>query len=162
MMTKSFLVSSLDSYPIEFLNMKQHYRKVYGEDVLAELSFEPKSIRLQIERELKGKLLLLRSGFLDTEGKPQQIRDLISVSLTAFISAFKALLYLKGREIPADRRSVISDAAAALSIDASVFLKGSDIKDHTDRLTSSEVRLVFDDYLKEVDRLCTYVDGMDV
>lgn len=161
-MTRSFLISSLDSYPIEFLNMKQHYKKVYGEDILSKLTFDPKSIRLQIERELKGKLLLLRTGFLETEGKPHQIRDLINVSLTAFISAFRALLYLKGLEIPNDRRSVISGAAAAFSIDASVFLKCSDIKEHTDRLTSSEVRIVFDDYLKEVDRLCAYVDGMDI
>ncbi len=161
-MTKAFLISSLDSYPIEFINMKRHYVKVYGEDVLEALTFKRENIRIQIERELKGKLLLLRTGFLETEGKPHQIRDLINVSLTAFLSAFRALLYLKGLEIPNERRSVISEAAAAFSIDASVFLKCSDIKDHSDRLTSSEVRLVFDDYLKEVDRLCTYVDGMDV
>lgn len=162
MMTKSFLVSSLDSYPIEFLNMKQHYKMVHGEDVLAGLTFDPKNIRLQIERELKGKLLLLRTGFLETEGRMPQIRNLISVSLTAFISAFRALLYLQGREIPSDRRSVIAEAAAAFSVDASVFLKCSDIKDNTDRLTSPQLRAVFDDYLKEVDRLCTFVDVMYV
>jgi hypothetical protein len=55
-LTRSDLSSSLDSYPIEFLNMKNRYRLVYGEDVLQKLSFNPLAVRLQIERELKGKL----------------------------------------------------------------------------------------------------------
>ncbi|HET6488547.1 MAG TPA: nucleotidyltransferase domain-containing protein, partial [Syntrophales bacterium] len=68
-MTKAFIGSSIDVYPVEFLNMKRHYQVVQGEDVLRDLEFDRKALRLQCERELKGKLMLLRTGFLETAGK---------------------------------------------------------------------------------------------
>src|SRR4030042_856004 len=55
-MTRSYLTGSLDAYPVEFLNMKRHYKVVSGEDVLADLAFDRCHIRLQLERELRGKL----------------------------------------------------------------------------------------------------------
>ncbi len=77
-MTRSYLTGSQDAYPIEFLNMKRHYVVVSGEDVLAGLAFDPRHIRLQLERELRGKLLHLRSGYLATEGSARKIRELIA------------------------------------------------------------------------------------
>ena len=161
-MTKAYLDSSLDSYPVEFLIMKQNHRTLFGEDVLAELTFDPKDIRLQIERELKGKLLLLRSGFLETEGMPKRLRGLIAVSLNAFIAAFKALLYLKGQDIPRSRRDVVEAAAKSLKMNPDVFLKCNDIKEETDRFTRAEVQAIFDDYLQAANDLCRYVDTMEV
>jgi len=69
-MTRPHLQASLDAYPIEYLNMKRHYVVVNGEDVLAELSFDPHHIRLQLEREFRGKILHLRSGYLPRAGVP--------------------------------------------------------------------------------------------
>jgi len=161
-MTKSYLDSSLDSYPVEFINMKQSHRVLFGEDVLAELLFEPKNVRLQIERELKGKLLLLRSGFLDTEGEPKRIRGLIATSLNAFIAAFKTLLYLTGRDIPGSRRDVIKATGELLKTDLTVFLKCNEIKEGTDRFTRAEVQSIFDAYLQAVNSLSLYVDTMDL
>ena len=68
-MTKAFICSSIDVYPVEFLNMKRHYQVVHGEDVLKDLVFGEKALRLQCERELKGKLMLLRTGFLKRQAK---------------------------------------------------------------------------------------------
>ena len=56
-MTKKFIASSLDSYPIEFLNMKNRSALIYGENVLEPLDIRPEDLRLQIERELHSKIL---------------------------------------------------------------------------------------------------------
>jgi hypothetical protein len=161
-MTKSYLVGSLDAYPIEFLNMKRHYVVVTGEDVLAELTFDRCHIRLQLERELRGKLLHLRSGYLSTERNARKIRDLIRASLTAFISLFSALLYLKNTEIPHAKRDVITAAGKAFGLDSAIFLKCEEIQRKVDRFSSDEVRAIFRDYLKEVSRLCDQIDKMEV
>jgi hypothetical protein len=160
--TRSFLRDSLDAYPIEFLNMKRHYIVVSGEDVLADLAFDRCHIRLQIERELRGKLLHLRSGYLATEGSARKLRTLISASLTAFVSLFSALLYLKNVEIPHGKRDVILAAGTTFGVDAAIFLKCVEIQRKTERFSSDEVRAVFRDYLKEVGRLCDQIDRMEV
>jgi len=161
-MTRSYLTGSQDSYPIEFLNMKRHYKVVSGEDVLAPLVFDPQHIRLQLERELRGKLLHLRSGYLATEGRANKIRDLIGASLTAFVSLFSALLCLKKLEIPKGKRDIITAAGTAFRFDAAVFLKCEEIRRKADHFSSAEVRAVFRDYLKEVGQLCELIDRMDV
>lgn len=161
-MTRSYLARSLDAYPVEFLNMKRQYWVVSGEDVLAPLAFDPQHIRLQLERELRGKLLHLRSGYLATEGKANKIRDLIGASLTAFVSLFGALLFLKKLEIPSGKRDIITAAGTAFCFDAAVFLKCEEIRRKADHFSSTEVRAVFRDYLREVGHLCELIDRMDV
>ncbi len=157
-MTKSYIKSSLDSYPIEFLNMQKKYIKVFGEDVLKELPFDPRFLRLQCEKELKGKILHLREGFLETEGKEKRIRNLIKISLTAFISIFKALLYLVEAEIPGDRREIIKSVAEKFGTNADVFLKCTDIKEDKGNFSSVEIKEIFKAYLTEVGKLSEIVD----
>ena len=160
-MTKSYINSSLDSYPIEFLNMQKIYITVFGEDVLKELSFEPSLLRLQCEKELKGKILHLREGFLETEGKDKKVRALIKISLTAFIAIFKALLYLVETEIPRERREIIKSVAGEFGINADVFLKCVDIKEDKESFSSSEIKDIFKAYLMEVRKLSGIVDKLE-
>ncbi len=161
-MTKSYIESSLDSYPLEFLNMKKNYILVYGEDVLKDISLEGHHLRLQCEREIKGKLLLLREGFLETEGKQKRIKELIKASITAFISIFNGLLYLKGIEILPTRREIIQSVAKEIPIDQEIFMKCLDIKQDTQEFSSSEIKNLFKAYLVEVRKLWEVVDKMEM
>lgn len=161
-MTKAFILSSLDSYPIEFLNMKRHYVPVFGEDVLKELTFNRSSLRLQAERELKGKILLLRARYLETEGKEDRIKDLIRESITAFVSIFNALLYLEGVDIPKGRSEVVRAVSGTFSVNAEAFLKCVEIKEGRKTFPSLEMEGIFENYLRELVVLSDMVDRMQV
>jgi hypothetical protein len=159
-MTKAFIESSLDCYPIEFLNMKNSHILIYGENVLEQLKFKPEDLRLQIEKELKGKLVLLRRGYLETEGGSRQLKQLISRSVTAFISIFHALIYLKQGSVPQKRRDTIKELAKLFTFNAEVFLNCIDIKEGVDKLSGEEIADVFKKYLCEVENICNIVDGL--
>jgi len=159
-MTRPFIASSLDSYPLEFLNMQNGYVLVYGEDVLRDLSFEPYHLRLQCEREIMGKLLLLRERFLETGGRPRKLRELIAESITALVSIFGGLLYLKGRQFPPSRREVVEALAREFPVDAGVFLRCLDIKEGG-KVPSTETQDIFMAYLAEVRRLRGVVDELE-
>ena len=160
-MTKSYIESSLDSYPLEFLNMQKGHLLVYGEDVLKEISFEPGHLRLQCEHEIKGKLLLLRERFLETEGKARRVQELVAESITAFISIFGGLLYLKGAAIPSSRREIVEALARQFPIDAAVFIRCLDIKEGKGKFASSEIQDIFMSYLVEVRKLWSLVDELE-
>ncbi len=160
-MTKSLILHSLDCYPVEFLNMQLHYVPVYGEDVLRGLAFDRSNLRLQLERELKGKLLHLRTGFLETQGKDKALARLIAVSLTAFLSLFTALLYLKGIAAPRDRRELIRETALAAGLDGSIFEKCLDIRDNVRNPRGAEALAFFKSYLHEVGKLCDFIDKLE-
>lgn len=159
-MTRQFVLSSVDAYPIEFLNMKISHVVIFGENVLDELKFNPVHLRLQLERELKGKLLNLQTGFLETEGKSKQIRELIKVSFNAFIALFNAMLFLKNIAIPQGKRNIIQLIAQTFSIDAVIFLKCADIRDDMDNYSSADIHVIFRSYLQVINKLSEIIDHM--
>ena len=159
-MTKAFIANSLDCYPIEFLNMQNSHVLIHGEDVLEGLKFKPEDVRLQIEKELKGKLVLLRQGYLETEGSSRQLRQLIGRSIMAFITVFNALIYLREASIPQRRRDTIKEAARLITFDADVFLACVDIREGVDKLSGEEITDIFKKYLREVENMCNIVDNL--
>jgi predicted nucleotidyltransferase len=160
-MTKAFICSSIDVYPVEFLNMKRHYQVVYGEDVLKDLVFDGKTLRLQCERELKGKLMLLRTGFLDTAGKAEDLRRLMAASITAFLSVFGALLLVRGREIPKERRDIVPAVAETYGLDAAPFLRCIDLREGKKDLSLGDLKTLFKSYMAEIQKLIKAVDGLE-
>lgn len=159
-MSRNFIETALDSYPIEFLGMKNSHVLIYGENILEELNVKPDELRLQIERELRGKLLLLRKGFLETEGKPGKLRVVISKSLTAFTAIFNALLYLKHGKMYQGRREIIKEMEKTFTIDALVFMYCADIKEGKDRFSGMEIVDIYRKYLQEINRICRIVDQL--
>lgn len=161
-MTKDYIRLSIDSYPVEFFNMKSKYRVIFGEDVLKDLSFEPCDFRLQLERELKGKFLHLQQGFLQCEGNDKGLRELIAISLDAYVHIFKGLLFLRGYEVPSGRRDVIKALSLAYSINPDVFLHCLDIRERRSKFSSREVKELFKSYWKEIEKLTISIDHMQV
>jgi predicted nucleotidyltransferase len=160
-MTKAFICSSIDVYPVEFLNMRRHYELVYGEDVLKDLVFEKPALRLQCERELKGKQLLLRTGFLETAGRAEDLRRLMTTSITAFLSVFSALLFLKDREVPHGRREIVMSVGEAYGFNSSPFIRCITLKEGKESLSLPDLKTVFRSYGAEIEKLISAVDAVE-
>ncbi len=159
-LTEVYVNTSLDVFPIEYLNFQRDYVVVFGKDILKELTFNPEFIRLQCEREIKGKLLILREAFLETSGKGRALKEVIGQSVSAFVAIFEALLYLKGKDLPRERREIIKNTCETFELDAGVFEKLLDIKTEKVKLNDTEIMKAFKDYLKEVRKLAKLVDAL--
>lgn len=159
-LTENYVETSTDVFPIEYLNFKSNYVPVYGKDILKDLSFKPEFIRLQCEREIKGKLLLLRQVYLETSGKGRALKGVISQSIRAFVAIFEALLHVKGLELPKEKLQIIRATAQAFDLDSSVFEKLLDVKDDKIKPGEDEMRGLFQKYLAEVRKLSKQVDTL--
>jgi len=160
-LTEAYVMTSLDVFPIEYLNFQNTYEVVYGKDILKDLSFDREFLRMQCEKEVKGKLLLLREAFLESQGKAKYLQQLIAQSLGAFIAIFKALLHLKGKELPRQKREVIKQVCHAFEMDSGLFEKLLDVKEKRVKLSGPEITNLFKAYLKEVQKLWKVVDTLD-
>lgn len=160
-LTEEYLDTSLDVYPIEYLNFRKHYIVVYGKDVLEGLRFDRGRLRLQCEREIKGKLLLLRHTFLGSGGSERVLRQAVIRSIPAFTAIFEALLYLKEETAPQERRERVRAVCKAFELDGGVFERLLDIREEKIRPPQDEMNRLFKDYLKAVRKLAELVDRMD-
>lgn len=159
-LTRSYVETSLDVFPVEYLNMQHNHIVVYGEDILSDLTFQPEHVRLQCEREIKGKLLLLREAYLETEGKARALKEVIGRSMQAFIAIFEALLFLKEVEIPSGHRDILALGCRTSGIDGALFEKLLDIKLGEIRPDDRELNRLFGDYVREVRKLSKIVDTL--
>jgi len=160
-LTEEYVRTSLDVFPIEYMNFRNNHEVVYGKDILRDLVFAPRFVRLQCEREIKGKLLLLREAFLESEGKGRPLLGVIAESLRAFVAVFGALLFLKGKEIPHRKREVVEQACEAFGLDGALFDRLFGLREEGIRLSESEMQTIFKAYLNEVRKLWKLVDSFE-
>jgi len=161
-MTRGYIESSLDAFPLEFFNIKSAYQVIHGEDILKDVVIQKEDLRLQCERELKAKLLLLRESFLEANNKSHLLRELVAQSLSAFISIFKALLYLKGDEVPEKNEAVVSATIQSFGLDREVFQTLWYIKREEKKLDRGALKEIVQKYIGEIRGLSTQVDQMDL
>jgi len=99
---------------------------------------------------------------LESRGKTKNLKYIIENSLTAFISIFKALLYLKDKDVPSDRKMIISLTSQEMDIDEQIFLNLLKVKEGTVKLPTEELNTLFEGYIKEVRELSYTVDQLAI
>ena len=155
--TESFVRDSLDVFPIEFLNMQHHYHVMRGLDVLGELAIRPADLRLQCERELRGKSVHLRREFLLNSGSAKLLQSSMKMTFRDFLPIFKALVFLKGESIPEDRGGMIKKLVAVYDIREDILEK---IHRNAFGKSVSECIRMYYDYSSVIDSLIRRVDQL--
>ena len=107
-MSRTFIASALDVYPVEFLDIRTNYRVLFGEDVFASLTLDNNNLRLQCERELRGVAIHLRSAYVAAEGRSKVLAGLLEASIKKLLPVYKALLTLHGVPIPNHRAAIVA------------------------------------------------------
>jgi len=161
-LTSTSIVSSLDTFPIEFLNIQAAYTVIYGDDCLKNLSFDKRYVRLQCEREVKGKLVQLRKHFLETAGNGRKTEALISASLPTFFSLFQAISFLKDKGSIVERQTLIKTLAQETGLNQDLFLELLSIKDGRKKLASSQAIPLMEKYIEEIQKLSNFLDQLKV
>jgi predicted nucleotidyltransferase len=157
-LSKGMITSSLDSYPLEFLSMAAAYRLLHGEDVLAGLTFQKEHVRLQCERELKSKLLLLRQNYIESAGSRELLHDLIFRSIPSLTAIFQGMLYLQDRPWKVWGEDLLSSCREAFGLDAELFRTLKRVRRGEIRPKKEELHGLMTRYIREVARLADWVD----
>ena len=158
--TKEYINSSLDTFPVEFLGMEMNYQLVYGEDVLKEIVIEEDDLRLQCERELRGKLLHLREEFLNTARNTRNLKLLISQSLAAFTTLFIALLKLADVDLPQKRKDIFTKTAEVFDLNNAVFDELLQIRENKKKVSKQQLHILMEQYIREIRKLTQAVDKL--
>ena len=160
-LTESYLNSSLDTFPLEFHNIKETNVLVFGKDILEDLIINDKELRVQVEHELKAKLLSLRQGFMKTKGDRNELVDLISQSLPTFSAIFNGTLYLKKIEYKGKKSDELyKTVAKTFELRKGLFKDLLNIKLGVGKWTSSELIQLMEEYMGAIRSIFRDVDKM--
>jgi len=159
-LTPEELIASADVFSIEFNDMKQRYRVLYGQDLLRNLEVPMTHHREQLEYELREKLFLLRQHLLFAGTDEKQLWEIMLHSLSSFTTLFRHVLVEVGVPGRKHSREAVAELSKKLSFDDSAFLQLLDIrakKSERSRLSASELAAR---YLDAITTVATAVDGM--
>ena len=159
-LTLEYIESALDAFPIEFLGLQRHHKVVFGEDPLQHLEIKKDDLRLQVERELRGKLLHLREGFLSTGQDRTALAQFLGASVAAFASIFEGLLWLKGVEIPRGRTEVLAKTAQEFGLDGAVFTQVVNVRLGQWHGSKVQLQEIAKRYIAQIKQLVEAVDKM--
>ncbi len=161
-LTKSYIFYSLDVFPVEFLNLKSFYVVIYGEDVLKDLVIDKQLLRLQCEREIKGKLLQLRHHFLETGGSKSAIEKLIFRSVSTFHAIFQVVLFLHGEPAVRGSQELLSLMGHRTGLDSTLFLEMLKIKEGRIKLAAGDAVHIMERYIEQIKNLAQYLDALEI
>lgn len=95
-LTEERLKDFVDVFPVEIMDIQHNHQVLFGPDPVAGLSISHDHLRVELEHELQGKLIQLRTQFMLTEARPGMLEKLMVDSLATFLVLFKSALWLYG------------------------------------------------------------------
>ena len=159
-LTKEYMTSSLDVFPVEFLDMKEKHVLVYGEDVLAGLDIKGEHLRLFCEQQIKGRLIRIRQAYLEVGLKKKGIESLLKESLRSLIPIFRNLIRLKGAVPPTSKDDIIRELCRAFQLDEGVFLPIYKDTVDDEKIAGQDVACFLEKYLAQLENLSCQVDQL--
>ena len=141
------------------LDMQRHHRVLFGKDVLKDLRIPLDLHRVQVEYELREKLILLRHHVLLASENDSRLWDLLQHSVSSLLTLFRHALIALGQEPPATRREAVQVLAQRLGFDAAVFLRVLDAREKKEGAKKIDVRDLASRYLAAVEKVAGAVDA---
>lgn len=161
-MTPEYIQTSLDVFPIEFLNFRLIHATVFGDDIMKSIEIERINLRLQCERELKTNLIRLRQGYISSLGDRKLLTEGFVNSITSYIPLFRGIIALTGKEPPVRQSDVITTISETAEIKTGIFAKVLKEKREGKKLSIEELDRMFEDYYEAIEKLGRIVDEIKV
>lgn len=159
-LTMDEIEHSGDVFTIELLDMQQHHRVLFGENVLKDLSIPANLHRVQVEYELREKLTLLRQHLLLASGDQSRLWDLLLQSVSSFATLFRHSLIVLGHAAPASKREAVQVLSKQIGFDASGILQVLDVREHRSERRQLNLADVFSRYLAGLEHVTSAIDKM--
>jgi hypothetical protein len=153
--------TSTDCFAIEFYDMQQNRRVLFGRDVIATLVVDRSFYRAQVERELRAKVLRLRTKAAAALLEKEPLVKLMADSISTFCVLFRHALLLSGVHVEPKKRAIIAQASQTFGIDSGPFLRLLDVREKKTSLKDIEPVPLFEGYLRELSSVVDVVDRID-
>jgi hypothetical protein len=157
LLTREEFAGSLDAFPIEYGEIIESHRLVYGVDPFAGLTIRVEDIRREIETLIKSHLVHLRENYIECRGRQSEIGALVADAAQGFARLLRRLARLDA--LPASSHAdLIAYAAKRPVLDARTVGDILAMAGNANASGVDPVRL-YPAYLKAVEQLWHFIDG---
>lgn len=106
-----------DAFAVETADMADAHEVLHGDDPFDGAVVRPRDLRLQAERELRGKLIHLREATLASADRPEELGRLVITALPSVATYLRTALRLAGRAVPAATPATLREGGGLVGAD---------------------------------------------
>jgi len=157
LMTPAELLRSADAFPLEIHDLKAAHQVLRGSDLITGLSVERSDLRTSLERDARGKLLRLRQGYAETDGKSDRLTALARLTIGGVLLLCRATLGQIGRPVEPEPVAMIGEISRHAGFDPAALI---DLASHRGESGWRCTPQRFEAYLATVERLVGFLDEL--
>jgi predicted nucleotidyltransferase len=147
-----------DVFGIEIADMQDANVQLYGDNPLAKTVIALPILRLQAERELRGKLLQIYLGMLVTE-TPVELGRLLMGAMPSVVTYFRTALRLARREVPRDSIGVLLASAELTGADVQPLIRVLESRHGKADLSLTLTDPLVDEFNTTTEALVQFIDN---
>ena len=121
LLTAEEVRTATDCFPMEFRDMQQQRRVLFGSDLIEDLAIDQKFYRAQVEHELRAKQLRLRQRAAEVLSEPERLYRLMADSVSTFCVLGRHALILDGKAALWSKHEVVASLEKAVGQSLSSF-----------------------------------------
>ena len=159
-LTMSEWRGSADIFAMEYADILERHKILYGESPFDGIRVDPRDLRLQLEHEAMGKLLRLRQGVLAAGGDNRLEAELLAASLSTIMVIFRSVARLEGDTAPKDNVALAQTVGRYAGFDALPFERVVRQVRGEQTIAAGDVRSVVAGYLAGMEKLVAHLDRL--
>jgi len=160
LLSEDELRTSTDCFPVEFHDMQERHRILYGPDVIENLVIDRTFYRAQVEMELRSKLLRLRQKAAEVLTDKGPLLRLMIDSAPNFLVLARHALLLSEKPSGWRKRDIVRHLPD-IGVDGTPFDILLDLREQSKRAGDVEPAALFAAYLQQIQALVGHVDGIE-
>jgi hypothetical protein len=160
LLSREEVLHSTDCFPIEFHDIREQHRILFGEDLVSGLAINDVFYRAEVEHELRGKLLRLRQKAAGVLSDKELLTRLMVDSVSTFCILGRHALKLHGVSAGSGKREFVAAAQSAFGLTGAPLLRLLDVREGKAKPRDLDPPRLFAEYLKDIEILARAVDRL--
>jgi hypothetical protein len=152
---------STDCFPMEFHDMQERRRVLYGEDVIAGLAIDMSFYRALVEHELRAKQIRLRQKAAELLSQPERLMRLMMDSVSTFCVLGRHALILSKHEPKWKKREILDSLGVVTGTPMRAANEILAIREAGKKNAGQNAVALLDEYLRETELLVNFVDALE-
>ncbi len=150
--------STAEIFPLKYLAMRQHYRVLYGDDVLEKLAIGRRFVLLRIKQRIANMLLKMRRYYLINQG--QRLTAMMAGQIRRFVETLGFILSLKGVQAETTDR-IVEESANVFGLESGGIKELCGLVNQETALPGDEAERLYGRFLEAVEKTSRVLERME-
>lgn len=159
-MSEKEWLNSADVYAMEYADIKENHRIVYGENLICDISVDKPDLRLECELQTKNLLMRFRNHYLLYSDNTAELQKSIVPVTKALNAIFKAVLRLKNIEVSKSPHENLNRVHEIFEIDKKLYEKLLCSKEKHCSFKKHEIIETADEIVFELQKLLGFINNL--